>query len=338
MNSAAAHSANVKKDGGTAKNSAPGKSAGKVTDSYVPMRDRFKAWWTGEDVQLVPQNIGPGVTRKDMAIAIDGDDTSVDEDSDNLWCSARLEVIQNIWGEGFIEPGGAKITKNLLGWLGLNSRQSVLDLTAALGGTARSVASAHGLWMDALEPIPALASEGRRLSVSVGLGRQVPISSVDLETHSFSKARYDAIYSRERLFTVRNKARLLTGCAEALKETGQILITDYMRSADVGGAELAANWGRHEKEMPSTWTMKAYLDCLRELDLRIHIEQDISEEMVEHIYSAWRKIPNMIAEGKFSHRQISYLVREGEIWLDRLSAIESGQLIVGRIHAQNTKK
>ena len=304
-------------------------------DGYIPMRDRFKAWWTGEDVRLVHS---PSPPAKGMSIVVEDELDGEDEDGDNPWNPSRLSVIQAVWGEGFIEPGGAKFTKNLLGWLALNSRQTVLDLSAGLGGTARSVASAQSLWMDAVEPVPELATEGRRQSAIAGLERQVPMALADLETHEFAKGRYDAIYSRERLFAVRKKARLMAACAEALKVKGQILITDYLRAPDVGGAELAASWGQHEKELPNAWTMKAYVECLSELDLNILTAQDISEDMIERINGAWRRVPKMIAENAFSHRQIGHLVREGEIWLDRLRAIESGQLRVGRIHAQKVKK
>jgi len=305
-------------------------------DGYVPMRVRFSAWWTGEDVTLVQQ---PSQSVKGMAIGIGnmpGADDVADEDEHDLWNPARISVIQSVWGEGFTEPGGAKFSKKLLGWLALNSRQSVLDLTAGLGGTARSMASAQNLWMGALEPIPELAAEGRRLSIVAGLGRQVPIAAADLETHDFAKGRYDAIYSRERLFAVRKKAKVLSSCAEALKANGQILITDYVRNQDTGGAELAACWGRHEKILPSAWTMKAYVDCLTELKLNVLTAQDISEDMIDHIKTAWRRVPDLIARGTLSHRQVGYLVKEGEIWMDRLRAMESGKLIVARIHAQKT--
>lgn len=299
-------------------------------DGYVPMRDRFKAWWNGDDVAIVssgaPRRPGP-------AIVVDEDDED-DDSQDDIWSPARLELIQRIWGKGFIEPGGARFTKKLLGWMALNSKQSVLDLTAGLGGTARSVAQAHNLWMDALEPVTALAAEARRQSVTQGLGRQVPVSVANLEAHDLAKARYDAIYSRERLFTIRNKAGLLAGCAEALKGKGQILFTDYVRADGVGGAELAEIWGRYERQTPNAWTMQAYVECLKSNGLNIMIAQDISNDMVDNINWAWRRVPKMIADGEFSRRQVGYLMREGEIWLDRLRAIENGKLIVGRIHAQ----
>jgi len=302
------------------------------------MRTRFNAWWTGEDVTLVQQS---SQSVKGMAIGI-GSMPNHDEDGDidehELWSAARISAIQSVWGEGFIEPGGAKFGKKLLGWLGLNSRQSVLDLSAGLGGTARSFALEQNLWMGALETVPELATEGRRQSIAAGLGRQVPIVLADLETHELAKSRYDAIYSRERLFTVRKKAKLLSNCAESLKFNGQILITDYMRNQDTGGAELAACWGRHEKELPSAWTIKAYVDCLNELNLNVLTAQNITEDMIGHIKSAWRRVPDLIAAGSFSHRQIGYLVKEGEIWMDRLQAMEKGQLIVARIHAQKVRK
>lgn len=297
------------------------------------MRDRFKAWWTGEEIEAPKKSMQSAL---DIAIASAEDDP--EDVDDNPWSNSSLSVIQALWGEGFIEPGGAKFTRSLLGWLSLNSKQSVLDLTAGLGGTARSVSSAHSLWMDVTESIPELIAEGRRQSVVNGMAKQVPLSLIDLENHNLSTSRYDAIYSRERLFSVKNKANLLAGCVEALKSKGQILITDYMRGPETGGAELAAEWGRHELYTPHPWTLKGYRDCFSGMDMDVLISQDISEEMIDHINSAWRRIPGMIAEGRFSRSQIGVLVREGEMWLDRMRAIESGMLIVGRIHVQNRPK
>src|SRR6056297_2504755 len=75
----------------------------------------------------------------------------------DLWSPARIAVAERVWGEGFVDPLSGEALRALVGPLGLDAAQSVLDLGAGLGGAARQIVRETGAWVTGLEPDPALA-------------------------------------------------------------------------------------------------------------------------------------------------------------------------------------
>ena len=63
------------------------------------LRDRVKAWWEGyELVEQAPQ-------RRAMDLGLDHD-VRYERDAE-FWETSRLLLVQEVWGEGFLSPGGA---------------------------------------------------------------------------------------------------------------------------------------------------------------------------------------------------------------------------------------
>jgi hypothetical protein len=55
-------------------------------------------------------------------------ETELSEDDDPVWPSARIGVVEALWGEGFLFPGGREETLRLAKPLGLSDASSLLLL------------------------------------------------------------------------------------------------------------------------------------------------------------------------------------------------------------------
>lgn len=297
------------------------------SEHYVPLMDRFSAWWNGEDV---PIHRAPEAPTQAVAIEID----EILEEDQQPWSAGRLSAMESVWGETFLEPGGERQARKLLALLTLDPRQSVLDLTAGLGGTALAISNRFGLWMDAFEPVEELAREGRRRCVMAGMGNRVAYQHVDFAEPSLPPGRYDAVYSRERLFSVENKQSLVEQCAGALKPNGSVLITDFVRADSVSAQDANDAWACHDGESAHLWSLRDYRVALTDQGLNMLLCSDISEDYLAMVSRAWARVPLQIRDKSLSRRKVSLLMEEGEIWLSRIRALESGQIGVGRIHAQ----
>ncbi|MHA1524111.1 MAG: methyltransferase domain-containing protein [Alphaproteobacteria bacterium] len=291
---------------------------------------RLKAWWHGNEFADFQANIDED--------AEDFSEDIVDPNDLETWGRVTMKTIESVWGAGFMEPGGVKVSRRVLGWLAINSRHTVLDLTAGMGGVARSIADTNSLWMDAYEPVAELAERGQHRSVVAGMAKRVPIKYMDFSDPDLRENRYDMIYSRERLFTVAEKPKLIQACATALKDRGQILITDYMLGAKRTQADVMENWGSFERETPHLWSLGEYNRSMEAAGLTIINSQDMSDDVVSHAVSAWNSALLLVTEGRYSKRQTKPLILECQIWLDRLAAIERGDIYVGRVHAQYRKR
>ena len=298
------------------------------------MSKRFMAWWHGDEYR----DDRTGLDEANGQNSADLETEIVDPNDLETWGRITLKTIESVWGEGYIEPGGHKLSRRILGWLAITSKHTVLDLTAGMGGVARSIADTNNLWMDAVEPVAELAKRGQHISVTLGMGKRTPITHMDFSNPDLPENRYDMIYSRERLFTIKDKPKLIEACAGALKDRGQILFTDFMLGAKRTHAGVTQDWGSFERETPHLWSLSEYNRSFETAGLAVINSQDISQDIVTHVVSTWNSILALVAEGRYTRRQTEPLIRECQIWLDRLAAIERGDLYVGRVHAQRLKR
>ena len=102
--------------------------------NLTPLKCRFLDWWNGHTCTEA------SLTRADADNAHGVSETDRTAAEEPPWSSAKLQTMELIWGDGFMIPGGERYARQLLAVLALSSKKSVLDLTAGIGGCARTVA------------------------------------------------------------------------------------------------------------------------------------------------------------------------------------------------------
>jgi len=291
-------------------------------DNYVELKDRMLAWWHGDEVAIKDDSPKQKITVSKKTLP-----------DPNEWTPERFQVVQKIWGEGYMEPGGPAFARRLLSPAKIDSKKTVLDISAKLGGTAMLIARDAGLYMEAWESHPGLAKKARNYINSMGLGQRIPLEVIDYDKVSLKKNKYDVIYSRERLFSVKDKKSLLGKIGPSIKPSGFFLFTDLMvNDPDANAKEIAA-WSAAERHDVFPWTEELYKAVLKNCGYGIWASHDFSKEYLEHIHAGWHKVVREIEVGKFDRKFIDYLMQEGEIWLARARALENGTLQVKRIQA-----
>ena len=292
-------------------------------DESVPIAARLAAWWNGDVIsrrQAAKQD-----TKPVEQIVVDMD----------RWTGDRIKLVQEIWGSGFLEPGGAPTARKLLTPVMPNSKQSVLDLTTGLGGTAFTLAQDQNLWMDAFEPDAELASEALRAATKSGLGGQVPVEQVSIDKINITQNKYHLIYSRERLFAIPDKLEILKAAAAGLKSGGSLVITDLLvgNSEDLESDDFQS-WIESEPGTPQPWTMALYVKALEDAGLKVVSRQNMSQDYLTDIYAGWQKTTDMLESGEFKRDLDAYLLAEGDLWMARTRALEAGVIMCCRIIAR----
>ena len=295
-----------------------------ATDNYRPLKSRMLAWWHGTEPDYIPVSAEENDLEKD--------DASSDDDSNISWSPAKMKAAQAVWGESFIEPGSAALVRKIMGPVAADPAHTILDLTAGLGGTAFHLAKELNLWMEALEPERELLDKARDLAKSFMLTRRVPLQIVDFSTFRLAAAKYDIIYSRERLFGYPQKGRIIKQAAMGLKSNGQILITDYMIKDPDCESDAYKAWLAVETHKIYPWTSDQYMDELRKAGITIRATHDLSEKILEQIHTGWHKFVKSLDSNKVDRQFVSQVIREGEVWLARAKALQAGDVQVLRIH------
>ena len=298
----------------------------------ISLKTRMKAWWEGYDlsglkggagedgahpcVQPPPQPAqGPGINRWGKP----------------LWTATRIEVAEKLWGEGFNTPGGSDHIPYLVKPLGLNPAMSVLDLSAGLGGTSRTMANQYGCWVTGLEASELLAKEGMIRSFKEGLEKKAPIETYDPERFSYPK-RVDAIVYKEGMFSVRDKDQMFDGMELALKPRGHVLMTDYIVEPATAGAKAIQVWCDKEPMKPHLWTKDQMANGFAQRNLDLRIAEDITDTHRGLILMAIQGLVEHLERHHMDQATKLAVMEEVEMWVRRVAAIEAG-LKVYRFYA-----
>lgn len=288
------------------------------------LKTKLKAWWEGYDLSALrsrpreePSAPPPPEPRKSAAA-----EPGLNRWGKPLWSANRIQVAEQIWGQGFTTPGGADHVPYLVRPLGLNPAMSVLDLSAGLGGTCRAMATKFGCWVTGLEGSPPLAKAGMERSFMAGLAKQAPIEAYDPENFTFSR-RVDAVFYKEGMYTVANKDQMFDGIEVHLKPRGHVLVTDYILAPGAKAADLAA-WQQHEPQEPHLWTKDEFANAFAQRNLDLRIAEDITDTHRGLILGAIQRLVEHMEKHHLDHETKMNVMDEVELWVRRVSAMERG--------------
>ena len=287
-------------------------------DGYVQLWMRMRAWWDGVELDQPDRVIISDAPQKQMAIDIDADDET----------NYRLQVIQQLWGEANSLPGGKKFALNLLKDAKPTKTTVIADLTSGLGAGTWHIAEATGATVNGFELDKELAEEGQRLSQKGEKSRKISISHLDAQQvgASLDKEQYDIIVARDFLYAVKDRKEVLTEIAEALKPGGSLIFTDFCLADRNTEKKDVLAWREAEPQKPSPGTVDEYRDLFGSLRFEVRSADDITSTYIPSIQAGWKSIIDSLKTGSHSRGYVDSLMQEGNVWLNRSKALESGQL------------
>ncbi len=311
-------------------------------------RVRFLAWWQGKNAEDVAAELGSEdeslqetLEKKTVAGVASLEfkaEEAAPELTDKNWPAERIEIVETIWGPGFIGPGDSEHVLRLVQPFGMNSSMNVLDLGAGLGGPARAIAEDSKAWLTGMEGSDALATAGMERSTNAGLSKKAPVSHTDFETVELRPNFFDRVFSKEALFTVADKERLFKMVFTALKNEGQFLFIDYMVRERGAESQAVKDWIAHEPVQPHLWSPDRTEAYLKRLSFDIRVVEDITKGARQRIFQGWQKFIDAHEPGSIPDELVPSLVDEAEHWARRVAALDSGNVRMYRIYALKPKK
>ncbi len=238
-----------------------------------------------------------------------------------LWAGDRSQILQKMWGNGYILPGGDAITDLLMTPLGLTKEKSVLDLTAGLGGLARKVSSDYGTYVTGMEEDQALVPIGMMMSLAAGKSKQASVLAYVPETFTTQKT-YDCIVARELFYRLHDKERLFDVIAKALKPKGHLVFTDYTLEEAGKGPEIDA-WLTAEGGI-TPLSLEKIKEIWKAHKFDVRINEDLTNQYKKEILAGLMRFARFLASKKPDHNTKMMIMKELEIWAHRVVALEQG--------------
>jgi phosphoethanolamine N-methyltransferase len=246
---------------------------------------------------------------------------------------SMLTLLQIIWGDGFLSPGGREEIARLLEGASIAGCR-VLDIGCGLGAIDELLVREHGA--DSVVGVdidPQLIERMQARMAHAGLADRIEGRRVDGGPLPFADASFDVVFSKDSLVQIPGKAAIFAEVLRVLRPGGRFIASDWLR----GGS------GPYSPEMMEFFRLEgiAYnMASLEESAAALHAagfrDVEIRDRHAWYLPLAQRELKSM--EGDLGHLIVSRIgeARAGHFiddWRQMVLVLERGELRPGHLKA-----
>ena len=246
-------------------------------------------------------------------------------------------LLQIIWGDGFLSPGGADEVARVLEGSDIRGRR-VLDVGCALGAVDELLVIRHGAaGVVGIDVDPNLLKQMRLRIARAGLADRIKGQLVTPGPFPFPAASFEVVFSKDSMVQIPDKPALYAEVFRVLRSGGRFIASDWLRggsgpyspemmeyfrlegiaynmaSPDASAAALqAAGFVDVELKDRNAWYLELAQRELAEMEGRLSylILERLGPERARHFLDNWR--------------QLVLVLRRGELRPTHLKAVKPG--------------
>ena len=151
---------------------------------------------------------------------------------DDLYHDAYMAFLEEVWGEGYLSPGGPDEIARILQDLDLRDAR-VLDIGCGSGaitlGLALEHGAAHVTGIDVEAPV---CEAARRRARDAGAADRVTIRQVEPGPLAFADRSFDVVFSKDAIIHIPDKDALAGEVYRVLEPGGWFAASDWLISHD----------------------------------------------------------------------------------------------------------
>ncbi len=236
---------------------------------------------------------------------------------------ALVDMLELVWGRGFMIPDGPRIVRRVLAGLELRGER-VLDIGAGIGGPALLMAGEMGARVVGIDLEAPLVSRARAAAAAAGLDERIEFRQVDAGPLPFDAGSFGVVYSSGAFTQVEDKAGMFGEVFRVLEPGGVFTCYDWMRG-DGPCSDDMRYWFEMEGLTYAMETLEAhgrllgdagfveiameddghaYRDlCRREYEqmrgpLKARMVEALGREAQEHFLENWRAMQIVLDKGE----------------------------------------
>lgn len=236
-----------------------------------------------------------------------------------------VTLLEALWGEGYLSPGGDGETARVLEGLELRGKQ-VLDIGCGTGGATLFVAERYGAHVLGVDVEAGVVEKAKKAATARGLSSRAQFQAIQPGRLPFSDASFDVVFSKDALIHVEDKDAIAAEVFRVLRPGGIFAASDWMRADDGPMSDRlrhyieaeglgfgAASPDRYFAALRAAgfqtvfycdrtaWYRDETLKEIAALDgpLRAQLTVKVGVEFLEHELEVWRALAAVLKSGEF---------------------------------------
>jgi SAM-dependent methyltransferase len=143
--------------------------------------------------------------------------------------AGMLTLLQIIWGDGFLSPGGIDEVARLLEGSGIGDCE-VLDIGCGLGVIDELLVKQYGARsVVGIDIDPSLLTDMQRHIERVGLASRIRGQKVDGGPLPFAATSFDVVFSKDSMVQIPDKPAIFAEVLRVLRPGGRFIASDWLR-------------------------------------------------------------------------------------------------------------
>ena len=158
--------------------------------------------------------------------------------TDDHYPDRLIAMLEAVWGEGFLSPGGAEEVARVLEGHDLTGKV-VLDIGCGAGGVdialVRNHGAGHVTGIDVEDPV---LSRARELVAQHGLGDRIGLAKVAPGPFPFAPGSFDVVFSKDSIVHIADKRTLMRDVFRILRPGGWFIASDWLIGTETPSRQM----------------------------------------------------------------------------------------------------
>jgi SAM-dependent methyltransferase len=140
-----------------------------------------------------------------------------------------LTMLQLVWGDGFLSPGGPQAVRDIVAGIGLDGMK-ILDIGCGLGGLDQVLAGLGECLITGIDVAAPLVARARSRIQAAGDDRRIEFRHYEPGPLPFADGSFDLVFGKDSWLHVEDKDSFFGEIFRVLKPGGHLAAGDWMKA------------------------------------------------------------------------------------------------------------